>query len=63
MGSRPDAESLRIAILEMFERSRAWSSLFAGLFDERSFRLLAALGRLSPDIVRRLDLESRIRRG
>lgn len=62
-GSDPDPESFRIAILEAFERSRAWSSHFAGLSDERALRLWAALGRLSPDIVRRLDLESRVRRG
>lgn len=62
IGSSPDRDSLRIAILETFERTRAWSSLFAGLSDERELRLLAAMGRLSPDICRRLDLESRVRR-
>jgi hypothetical protein len=62
-GAGPEPEAFRAAILEMFERTRAWSSLFAGLSSERDLRLLAAMGRLSPDIARRLDLESRVQRG
>lgn len=62
IGSKPDSESLRIAILETFERTRAWSSQFAGLSDERGLRLAAALGRQSPDIARRLHLASRVQR-
>jgi FkbM family methyltransferase len=63
VGTAPNPEAFRVAILEMFERTRAWSSRFTGLSNERDFRLLAAMGRLSPDIARRLDLESRVRRG
>jgi FkbM family methyltransferase len=62
VGTAPDPEAFRVAILEMFERTRAWSSLFVGVSDERGLRLLAAMGRLSPDILRRLDLEARVQR-
>jgi hypothetical protein len=62
-GGGPDPEAFRVSILEMFERTRAWSSLFLGLSSERDLRLLAALGRLSPDMLRRLELESRVQRG
>jgi FkbM family methyltransferase len=62
VGTAPDPEAFRVAILEMFERTRAWSSLFGGVSDERGLRLLAVMGRLSPDILRRLDLETRVQR-
>jgi FkbM family methyltransferase len=62
-GTGPDPEAFRVAILEGFERIRAWSSQFAGLSSERDLRLLAAMGRLSSDIVRRLEMESRVQRG